>query len=87
MNGYHGTNNTSFSSEYWLNLPTLTSELKFHLRHRRASEQAYVFMRKADDWGRMFSYVELIAKVFPKLSDYDLLRNSAQDMYANVKVR
>lgn len=53
---------------------------------RRASEHAYVFMRKSDDWGRMFSYVEMIAKIFPKISDYDLLRRSAQDMYASVKV-
>lgn len=43
-------------------------------------------MRNADDWGRMFSYNEMIAKIFPKISDYDLLRNAAQDMYANVKV-
>lgn len=57
----------------------------FHLICR-ASEHAFVFLRKGDDWGRMFSYVEMIAKIFPKTSDYDLLRKSALDMYASIKV-
>lgn len=50
-------------------------------------EHAILFVKKGDDWGRMFSYVEMIAKVFPKFSDFDILRQSSQDLYYTIKVR
>lgn len=55
--------------------------------HVRASETSLVFMKKADDWGRMFSYVEMIATLFPNWSDYNLLKKASNDFYNSIKVR
>lgn len=52
----------------------------------RASVHAYEFVSKGDGWGRMFGYVEWIPKVFPKFSEFELLRNTAMKFYDWVKV-
>lgn len=47
---------------------------------------ALFFGRKSDDWGRMFSYNEWIPKLFPKISEFDVLRESAMEYYDRIKV-
>lgn len=44
------------------------------------------FLMVGDAWGRMFTYNEWIAKLFPNFSEYQLLRDFAMQTYAQVKV-
>ncbi|XP_031625482.1 probable cytochrome P450 304a1 [Contarinia nasturtii] len=43
------------------------------------------FGKKGDDWGRMFSYNEWIPKLFPKFSEYNLLRETQMKYYNCMK--
>lgn len=43
------------------------------------------FILIGDSWGRMFGYNEWIPTLFPKLSDYDLLRGIAMEIYGAVQ--
>lgn len=52
----------------------------------RARRSGYAFLQKSDDWGRLFSYVEWTAKVFPNLTDFNELKSSAHELYDCVKV-
>lgn len=45
-----------------------------------------MFAKKGDDWGRMFSFNEWIPKLFPNLSEYNLLRDTAMKFYNLIKV-
>lgn len=56
------------------------------LNFNRAGKHGFLFSRKSDDWGRMFSYNEWIPKLFPKFSEYDLLRESAMKYHKCIKV-
>lgn len=51
-----------------------------------AASLALFFGRKSDDWGRMFSYNEWIPKLFPKFSEFDILRDGAMKYYDRIKV-
>lgn len=52
----------------------------------RAAEHGFGFVKKSDDWGRMLSYHPMIPKLFPKFSEYDLLRDSSMKYYDCIKV-
>lgn len=52
----------------------------------RAGTHALFFARKADDWGRMFSYNPLIHKLCPTISEYDILREAAMKYHDRIKV-
>ncbi|XP_055317679.1 probable cytochrome P450 304a1, partial [Sitodiplosis mosellana] len=57
---------------------------KMHLLHE-AGKHGLLFARKSDDWGRMFSYNPWIPKLFPKFSEYDLLRDTSMKLYKSIK--
>lgn len=44
------------------------------------------FGQNADAWGRIFSLCEWTAKLFPKLSGFDMLREAAMKFYDSIKV-
>lgn len=44
------------------------------------------FVMIGDSWGRMFGYNEWIPTLFPKISDYALLRDIAMEIYEAVGV-
>lgn len=52
----------------------------------RAGEHVLHFGKHASLWGRLFSILWWVPKVFPKSSDYDLLRESAMNYYHCIKV-
>lgn len=52
----------------------------------RASEHAFVFAKNASLWGRLLSILWWVPKVFPKWSDYDLLREASMKYYNCIKV-
>lgn len=58
----------------------------FSFNSYRAGEHALLFVRKSDDWGRMFSYSEWIPKLFPNYSEFNLLRDSAMKYHDCIKV-
>lgn len=65
------------------------SYLMFHLSllfTTRASEHAFLFAKKASVWGRLLSILWWVPKVFPKWSDYDLLREASMKYYNCIKV-
>lgn len=53
----------------------------------RLGEHVWYFGRTASLWGRMFSMLWWVPKLFPKWSDYDALRESAMKYYDCIKVR
>lgn len=86
MKDFQGRNNTCYLGRL------LTMVLLLHINKMefidfcRASESALIFMKNGDNWGRIFSYVEMIAHLFPIWSDYRLLKKSSEDLYNCVKV-
>lgn len=52
----------------------------------RAGAHALFFVQKSDDWGKMFSYNPWIPKLFPKFSEFDMLRENSMKYYNCIKV-
>lgn len=52
----------------------------------RAGARVQFFGRNADAWGKIFSLREWTAKLFPKLSGFDMLREAAMKFYDSIKV-
>lgn len=44
------------------------------------------FQRNACLWGRLFSVVEMIGKLFPEMSDFRKIKESADNMYSYMTV-
>lgn len=53
---------------------------------RRASDQALQFQRQGDNFGRLFSIIEWVAKLFPKTSEYEDIEKSSMKLYSFFKV-
>lgn len=51
-----------------------------------ASEAAMIFLQKGDAWGRIFGYLNWVAKVFPESTDYRELRESTERYNAYIRV-
>lgn len=64
----------------------IAKDLPFFSPKIRAASHALFFGRNSDDWGRMFSYNDWISKIFPKISDFDILRDGAMKFYDCIKV-
>lgn len=52
----------------------------------RITEKAMQFQRKTDEWGKMFSIVPSVAKLFPEKSDYQPARDLSIYLYTFFKV-
>lgn len=52
----------------------------------RLSKEAFVFQRKGDDYGKLFSIVQPIAKIFPKSSDFDSIKEASAKLHTFFKV-
>lgn len=63
----------------------LTSGDSLQYSHSRASEHAFEFQRKTDDYGKMYSLIPSIAKWFPETSDYNAARNASIGLYTIFK--
>lgn len=50
------------------------------------SKQAFIFQRHGDDYGKLFSIVQPVAKIFPGGSDYDVIREASNSLYTFFKV-
>lgn len=74
----------------WVSIFWKDWSIIFSLSHRsfqcRASEAAMVFLKNGDAFGRMFGYLNWVAKVFPETSDYRMLRASAVRFNECIKV-
>lgn len=53
---------------------------KFFLRNR-AVEDAFTFQRKSDNYGKLFSVLPTVAKLFPEMSDYKPVRDASKRLY------
>lgn len=69
------------------NLPKiiLLPEISFTL-FDRAVDNAFLFQREMDDYGKLFSIIESVAKWFPELSGYRAGRESSVELYDVYKV-
>lgn len=47
----------------------------------RAVENAFIFQRKTDNYGKLYSLIPEFAKYFPKWSDYEAGRDSSIELY------
>lgn len=52
----------------------------------RSGAIVQLFGRNADAWGKIFSIQEWTAKLFPKLSGFDMLREASMKFYDYIKV-
>lgn len=52
----------------------------------RASEISLVFLKKGDAWGRIFGYLNWVAKVFSETTDYRVLRATTERFNECIKV-
>lgn len=52
----------------------------------RAVDNAFIFQRKMDDYGKLFSIIEQVAKWFPELSGFNAGRKSSMELYDVYKV-
>lgn len=46
-----------------------------------AVEDAFTFQRKSDNYGKLFSVVPAVAKLFPEWSDYKPVRDASKRLY------
>lgn len=51
-----------------------------------AIENAFVFGQLTDNYGKLYSIIPGIAKLFPKWSDYKATRDASIDLYEFFKV-
>lgn len=52
----------------------------------RAVENAFIFTRKTDNYGKLYSVIPNLAKWFPQMSDYNAGREAAIELYKFFKV-
>lgn len=90
MNDWHVKGNTFYMSKNLLKGLIAFFRNLIRLIHRpfqsRASEAAMIFLKNGDAFGRMFGYLNWVAKVFPEISDYRMLRASAERFHECIKV-
>lgn len=89
MSAYRGKSNTFYSSRIFCvenENYFRPVELLIDFCVNRAASFALFFARKGDDWGRMFSYNDWIPKLFPKISEFDILREHSLRYYNCIKV-
>ncbi|XP_031627920.1 probable cytochrome P450 304a1 [Contarinia nasturtii] len=46
-----------------------------------AVDNAFIFQRKTDNYGRLYSLIEEVAKYFPVMSDYTVARDASVELY------
>lgn len=63
----------------------ISSQLLFH-RFYRAAERALLFQRKSDNYGKLFSLIPLLTKIFPNKSDYKQAREASLQIHSYFKV-
>lgn len=56
------------------------------MRLNSASEPAFTFGKKASLWGRLFSILDWVPKVFPNWSEYNMCRETSMVYYDCMKV-
>lgn len=67
----------------WYSLEYSMTKILFHYR---AAENSFVFLRKSDGYGKLFSIVPYISEWFPELSGYNACRESSLALYEFSKV-
>lgn len=60
--------------------------MNFFINPNRCAVHTSMISTKSSNWGRLFSHNPWIQRLFPKYSEYDILREASMEFYQRMKV-